>query len=123
MSKLQDVVISLKYAQQLESGDFPESALVWAYTGNGYEVTSREVWGIVESIFPALPAPTLAEILEVLPRFSEPYGVPLMYINSKSIGYANPIENIGIGDCEHDENLADAAIRLWSRQKGRGVKE
>ena len=119
---LESLVPPLELCQQLLPGDFPESAMVWAYTGNGYEVTSREVWGIVESIFPALPAPTLAEILEVLPRFSEPYGVPLMYINSKSIGYANPIENIGIDETEHDENLATAALRLWMRMNGREVK-
>ena len=54
MSELKDLVPPLEDCQRIPDGAFADSALVWAYTGNGYEVTSREVWSIVESIFPGI---------------------------------------------------------------------
>lgn len=113
---LESLVPPLEMCQQLQPGDFPESAMVWAYTGNGYEVTSREVWGIVESIFPAIQAPASDEIMEKLPigtilQQDEP-GVWVCIVHGGEPGIM----------IEKADNPATAALRLWLKLKGIEVK-
>lgn len=125
MSTLEQFVPPLEECKKIPDGAFADSALVWAYTGNGYEVTSREVWSIVESIFPGISSPTLAEIWNELPTvWNNRFLVMLDATNrgkGHQIGYARLIDGVLDSDgdfCTQDLNPAIAALWLWFRVKG-----
>ena len=109
MSKFEDIVPPLELCQKLKPDDFAESTLVWAYAGNGYEVTSREVWNIVECIFPGISAPTTMEIMAKLPLGTiiqqDAPGVWVCIVHGGEMGVV--VEKSG--------NPATAAMMIWMK--------
>lgn len=89
---------------------------MWGHTGEGYEVTSREVWKLVEILFPAVPAPTLEEIATATPggvivNFAEQYVESCKYdSNGESMHEYWTAE-----EWSESRNAAAAALRLWFR--------
>ena len=115
MSELKDLVPPLEDCQRIPQGAFPDSVLVWAYTGNGYEVTSREVWSIVESIFTGISAPTLEEIMAALLAMDDLCKYPELNHDCDT-DWTVRVFVPGAMIHERDEkSSATAALRLWMR--------
>lgn len=119
---LEDLVPPLELCKAAREVIGERTAMVWAHTGRDYEVTSREAWEIIEVCFDAIPAPTLAELLEMLPAGST--GVSSIRDQyHKCVGYQVDSDHPEIGQydlIEVDKNPATAALWLLMRVKGVG---
>ncbi len=111
---LENIVPSLEDCRKIPEGSFPNSALVWYSDKEGHFVQSRDP--VLAAII--CPAPTLAEIMDSLPRPTrDSYGCIRKWISLQRnpeneewvITYHN--ENITYSD----PNPATAAMRLWER--------
>ena len=116
---LEDLVPPLELCKAAREVIGDQTALVWAHTGRGYEVTSREVWEIIEVCFDAIPAPTLAELLEMLPKRIEDGELNI----GIGCGYLEYLDKYGclcgsFFECIEDGGLTTAALRLLMKVKG-----
>lgn len=117
---LESLVPPLPLCQQLQPGDFPESALVWHLNNaGGYSVFLRMgVQGIKGT--EKISAPTLAEILDAL---EETECVSIGQVNFWRSGQTEVAVVVNGNDiAEVDTSPATAALRLWMKVNGREVK-
>lgn len=112
MSNLEKLVPPLEECKKIPKGAFPNSALVWGYTGEGYDVISREVWKLVEILSPAVPAPTLEEILGAIEEIP---GIKFL-----DQGICDTMRRTPDGFCSYPLT-AELALRLWFRVREAGT--
>jgi hypothetical protein len=125
MSDLTNLVPPLELCKLIPAGEFQDSALVWRVPNCSfpeedefYEIHERdkcESWMKDKQI----PAPTLQEIMEVLPHDDA--------CNDLLIGYSEKVEKFTgwhiyyIGDRKrhcYDKSAVTAALKLWLKMKG-----
>lgn len=123
--KLKELVPPLELCKLIPAGEFAESALVWRVPNSSfplesefYEIHCRdkcEAWMKDKQI----PAPTLEEIMEVLPHDSA--------YNDLLIGYSARVDKFTgwhiyySGDRKrhtYDQSAVTAALKLWLKTKG-----
>lgn len=112
---LEDLVPPLELCKAAREVIGERTAMVWAHTGRDYEVTSREVWEIIEVCFDAIPAPTLAELLEMINETSGTH--PTVEAHEHDTWRVRAFTP-GMLMWERDANPATAALRLLMRVKG-----
>lgn len=118
---LEDLVPPLALCQKIPAGEFAESALMWFsnYHFGGWHVEKRGFAEAFTDNGELYPAPTLQEIMEVLPH-DDAY-------NDLLIGYSKKVAKFTgwhiyyNGDRKrhcYDQNPAAAALKLWLKLKG-----
>jgi hypothetical protein len=139
MSKLEDLVPPLELCKRIPAGKFEDSALVYIYWWKSptkaieirvrYEVESDPEFDdlVEDERIIIYPAPTLAEILEKLPKsdYDEHvlYCVP-DYPDKGKCRIFGCVWSIGHGNNTFTEaNPATAALRLWLDVNGVEVKD
>lgn len=125
--ELKDLVPPLELCKQIPEGKFADSALIWSYDGDFWSVQDRN------AVMPYIPenthpAPTLQEILTVLPStIMEDHQEYELVILDKRTDYHTLDWQIGYKKRiiwgkkftahkkyrEHDYHLPSAALRLW----------
>jgi hypothetical protein len=110
--------VSLELAKKLQDhGIEVESAFYWCwYKGTGWELVAADKKHSVRR--PAAPAPTLDELLEVLPKHIR-FEVEVLYLSVSvawnqqfRIGYYNSDNSLGKQIYDANPTLTDAAAQL-----------
>ena len=107
---IERLVPSLDLCRQIPEGKFANSALIWMDDGSDWWVNVRDYDPSYDEAF---PAPTLAEIMDELPRTVEYRWYEDGFYPSHPKFYA--------GDFA-DKNAAAAALKLWLALRERGLK-
>lgn len=123
--KIEDLVPPLDLCKLIPQGEFENSALVWRVPNCSFPLED-EFYGIHERgkceswmKEKQIPAPTLQEILEDLPH-DDAY-------NDLLVGYSAKVDKFTgwhiyyNGDRKrhcYDQNAANAALKLWLKNKG-----
>lgn len=122
MKTLGDLLPPLELCRQIPEGAFEDSSLVYCVVGDG---RGGERWYLVErrnageTKYPEMhPAPTLAEILEELPKYDNS-GVPLSctYWVPEDAPKNTPSDTWHVGykvnNSIWDKSAVTAALKLW----------
>lgn len=115
---LESIVPPLELCKRIPEGAFADSALVWQCTKFLSSVRPKPIWEVMPrdrclSDAPALPAPTLEEIMAALPA-SVCY-----YLGNR---WTSCFVNDTISSGEKGERGVTAALKLWLGQR-RGGEE